>query len=340
MSVGGLFCVLEMPWTYDNPPAVAQNWTDAQIRRCVDAANAVLDETGDDQQAIFACIHAAGKHLPEGRRMPETKTAPQFTKEIKDRAVTGIFAVHGNIDSSGDRSWPGSFADTKIAGRDRTVFLWQHDNMAPPVAVIKSVHELKQSQLPAAVFDYAPDATGGVEVTREYLDTPRGNEILTGIKAGAIDEMSYAYEVSKFDFEEIGDEPQKQMIRNLRGVRLFDISDVNWGMNPATIGSKSFLGAGRSFDQHSELVVSAIEEFIERTKARYQVRAKEGRMFSAANMTRMGTMIGRLREMADEMDAMMQAATPPKTVDPAVIDALWVEFQRSLAYANGVFRDG
>jgi len=50
-----------MPWTYDKPPDVAKNWTDEEIRKCVDAANAVMEESGDDQEAIFACIHAAGK---------------------------------------------------------------------------------------------------------------------------------------------------------------------------------------------------------------------------------------------------------------------------------------
>ncbi len=50
-----------MPWTYDDPPAVAQGWTEAEQRRCVDAANAVLEDGGSDQEAIYACIAAAGK---------------------------------------------------------------------------------------------------------------------------------------------------------------------------------------------------------------------------------------------------------------------------------------
>lgn len=51
-----------MPWSYpDDVPAVAQNWTAEEQRRCVEAANAVLEETGDDEQAIYACIAAAGK---------------------------------------------------------------------------------------------------------------------------------------------------------------------------------------------------------------------------------------------------------------------------------------
>jgi uncharacterized protein YdaT len=55
-----------MPYSKDNPPAVAKNWTPEEQGKCVAAANAVLKEGGDDQKkveanAIFACIHAAGK---------------------------------------------------------------------------------------------------------------------------------------------------------------------------------------------------------------------------------------------------------------------------------------
>lgn len=50
-----------MPWTDDNPPAVAKNWTPDEIHRCVRAANATLARGKSDQDAVFACIHAAGK---------------------------------------------------------------------------------------------------------------------------------------------------------------------------------------------------------------------------------------------------------------------------------------
>ena len=50
-----------MPWTKENPPIVAKNWTPEEQVKCVSAANSVLKDTGDDKKAIFACIHAAGK---------------------------------------------------------------------------------------------------------------------------------------------------------------------------------------------------------------------------------------------------------------------------------------
>ena len=50
-----------MPWSVDNPPSVAKNWTQSEKARCVAAANAALKDGKSDQQAIFACIGAAGK---------------------------------------------------------------------------------------------------------------------------------------------------------------------------------------------------------------------------------------------------------------------------------------
>ena len=58
-----------MPWTKDNPPSVAKNWTEAEQARCISAANAVLREGGTEQSAIFACIKNAGKtKRPSGKQ--------------------------------------------------------------------------------------------------------------------------------------------------------------------------------------------------------------------------------------------------------------------------------
>jgi len=50
-----------MPYSKDNIPAVAKSWTEDEQHKCIIAANAVLEESDDEEQAIFACIHAAGK---------------------------------------------------------------------------------------------------------------------------------------------------------------------------------------------------------------------------------------------------------------------------------------
>lgn len=175
----------------------------------------------------------------------EYKTLPQYIKTIEDRTVSGVFAVHGNVDGGGDRSHPGSFAKTISEGMGRIKFLWMHNPMDPPTAVIKALREIGRDDLPPAVLAAAPEATGGAEVVREYLPTPRGEEILVGIKSGAITEMSYGYDPLKWDIATEG----SQRVRNLRELRLWDISDVTWGMNPATAGSKSLLPLEMLFEQ-------------------------------------------------------------------------------------------
>jgi len=108
--------------------------------------------------------------------------------------------------------------------------------MQPPIAAIRELREVGKVDLTDELRDGFPDATGGLLVVREYLDTPRGDEVLKGIISGAISEMSFGYDPVKYDFEEDGETGAQ--IRNLRECRLWDTSDVNWGMNEATIAAK------------------------------------------------------------------------------------------------------
>lgn len=173
--------------------------------------------------------------------MPKEYKSITSFKEIQDdgRTVTGIAAVFGNVDDGGDRIFKGAFKKT-IKERFKAgeiKHLWRHDIWEPPIATVKELKEIGRDELPDQVQKKYPEATGGLLITREYLDTPRGNEILTGIKASpaAITQMSFGYDPVKFDFE--GDDDGAK-IRNLKELILWDTSDVNWGMNQATQASK------------------------------------------------------------------------------------------------------
>jgi hypothetical protein len=260
--------------------------------------------------------------------MPEYKQLRHATKAIDGRTVVGIAAVHGNVDSGGDKSWPGSFADTNVDGRNRAVFLWMHNPDNPPTASINYVREVPKNQLPPAVLEYAPDATGGVEVSRTYLETPRGEEILAGLKAGAIDEMSYAYNATVYDFEEI----DGKTIRNLRKIEIFDYSDVAWGMNPATVGSKA-AWKDRPLVDHAGALESAVRDFAERLHELKDRRAKAGRTFSAANTTRIGGIAEDLAKAAVDLQQMLKDSAPKEQTD---LRQLFIEYERTLAQRNGV----
>lgn len=173
----------------------------------------------------------------------ELKSMPFAVKAIEGRTVTGITAVMGNVDSGQDRIWPGAFKMTLATRLPKVRHLWNHDADSPPIAVVKSAREIGRDELPEQVLAVAPEASGGLEVTRKYLDTPRGNEVLEGLKEGAINEMSFAFDAIKVAFTK----EENRDIRELYELRLWDTSDVNWGMNEATAAIKG-LSLGMSLD--------------------------------------------------------------------------------------------
>lgn len=243
------------------------------------------------------------------------KTLPYFVKELdtKTKTVTGIFAVHGNVDSGGDMSVNGSFEKWLKQGRSRVRFLWNHNSMNPPIASIKDVREVGREDLPEKVLEWAPDATGGVLVKREYYaDIPLSEWVFKSIEKGDITEMSYAYDVHEYTIKERED--GKRPIRILDEVELYDISDVNWGMNPATAGVKGLPVTGTTFGQHSALVESTVEEFLERVRDRKNFRAEEGRTLSEATRCRLQKMVTEIGSILEE--------TAPRAEQAAVLNEL------------------
>lgn len=213
----------------------------------------------------------------------EYKSMPTYNKALNGRIVEGILAVIGNIDDGRDRIAPGAFIKTINENAKRVRHLWMHNSYEPPIAKILELREVGASELPKELVATHPAAVGGLYVKREYLNTPRANDIFTGIKEGVIDEGSIGYDPIKWDYEREDDSP----IRVLREVRLWDTSDVNWGMNPATANLKF---SGLSPDIQSLLTVA--DGF------------KAGRVLSAANLDMLKQAIASLTEI-------LKAAEPP-----------------------------
>lgn len=255
----------------------------------------------------------------------EYKASPAFTMGIEGRTVTGIAAVHGNIDEGGDRSYPGLFGDFTVNGRSRARFLWQHDSSQPPIATIDRAFEVSRADLPPAVLSYAPEATGGTAVTRTYLEDAFAERVFGGVRSGAITEMSYAYDAKDWKFTEVDDRP----VRELFKAEVFDFSDVAWGMNPATSadGQKSPL-----FVEHAT-ALAAVESYIKRYQALAALRAKEGRVLSGENRKRIESAIEALAGASAALKDLLAATEPKQQQD---IRQLWLQTQRTLATLNGV----
>lgn len=231
----------------------------------------------------------------------EYKAIPSFAKVEDDRTVSGFASVFGNVDNGGDRVMPGAFKKTIAEGMRRVKHLWSHNPFEPPTAAIKEIREAGRRELPDEVLDLYPDAKGGLLVTRVYLDTPRGNEILEGIKSGAISEMSFGFDVMKWENEEVKDgELKGMMVRNLKELRLWDTSDVTWGMNSATVAAKAGVPP-------TLLDLAALSrEWIDDPDALITGG------FSAAKMER-------LQKAISELNDILTAAEPPAE-DPAIAE--------------------
>jgi HK97 family phage prohead protease len=199
----------------------------------------------------------------------EHKALQTFTKGINGRTVEGFAAIFGNVDSGGDIVHKGAFKKTLQENRKRFRHLWMHNPFEVPTATIKDIAEVGKGDLPNEVKSEYPEATGGLYVAREYLETPRGDEILTAIKAGAINEMSFGFDIVKFDFGTIEDRP----VRNLKELMLYDTSDVTWGMNAATVASKT------QQDTELQMINTWIQSLQDNVKA--------GRVLSSANLQKL-----------------------------------------------------
>ncbi len=175
----------------------------------------------------------------------EFKNLPftNIKSESEGRIRKGIAAVFGNIDDWNDRIQPGAFKKTIAEGLKRVRHLWNHDSRTPPIATIKEMRELSRDDLPDEVLEKSPDATGGLLVAREYYKNDLSSWVLEAIDKGDVNEMSFAFEIINSDVttEEIEGTEETRKIRELRELRVFDTSDVNWGMNSATVaaGAKS-----------------------------------------------------------------------------------------------------
>ncbi len=173
------------------------------------------------------------------------------------RVRKGICAVFGNIDSWGDRIMPGAFAKTISEGRDRVKHLWNHSFSEVPIAKIVELKEISRDELPPEVLEYSPEATGGLMVAREYLNSEKANAVLEALDAGVITEMSFGYDV----MNSAESEENEQKVRNLVELKLFDTSDVIWGMNSSTIA------AGAKSDLPFGIVAAHIINFADEVKA-------------------------------------------------------------------------
>ncbi len=171
--------------------------------------------------------------------MKELKTFQSIVTKAAGNTIEGLWTVYGVVDSYGDRAHAGLW---RGATPSSVRFMWNHDLEAVPVARITKLLEVGRADLPAAVRARYPEATGGAVVERTYLDTPRAQEVKAAVLAGAVTEMSYAYDPKQTGQ---GREPNGEQVRELYHVDLFEISDV--ALRGAVPGTMSNIAAAKGY---------------------------------------------------------------------------------------------
>jgi len=169
----------------------------------------------------------------------ETKAGPAFTvKADQDQGIVEtIFSVFGNVDNGGDIVHPGAFTKTFAERGLEVRVLDQHmtDSVSRALGKPLELREVGRDELPADLLERFPEATGGALAKVQFLmSTPEGKGAFERIKEGVINQWSFAFLPLDADFSEVTMDGEPMTVRNLRTLKLFEISPVLFGMNEAT----------------------------------------------------------------------------------------------------------
>lgn len=201
-----------MPWTIEQPPAVAQNWTAAERERCVTAANAVLERGGTDEEAIFACIAAAGKEQTMEREIKTFRARVTVKADDEKGTFTAAFATLNVIDHNNDVTLPGAFGEQRVL-----IEPWNHNYELPPVGK-GAIAEVEGQAMVEGRF---------------FLDTAAGRDHYTVVKElEDLQEWSYSFYV-------VEAEPGVFQGQNVRLLKRLDVIGVGPVARGAGIGTRT-----------------------------------------------------------------------------------------------------
>jgi len=148
------------------------------------------------------------------------------------RTFKGYAAVTGILDDGGDIIDRGAFKKTLDEGGHRVKVFYIHD-FGEPIGKPIKLEEVPRGRLPKNLIERWPDATGGLFVHAYISETTRGNDALTLMRDGVLDELSIGYNAVKEEVKEDG--PEGEAVRHLKEIKLLDVSPVPLAMNPAAI---------------------------------------------------------------------------------------------------------
>lgn len=234
------------------------------------------------------------------------------TKEDGDLGtVRAVFSTLDVIDLDDDVTLPGAFGSQNVR-----IAAWGHDWRSLPVGR-------------GAIGEESIDGRGVAVLNGQFnLKTTAGRDHFLTIKDQAeLQEWSYGFDVLKSSFGE----RDGRRVRFLESLKVHEVSPVMLGAagpgRTATLAAK-----GLDFAQHADRVedyLDGVKAFIEHASNRADMRAKEGRVLSTANVDRLKGLLSRMREIADELDGLVTSATPAPQDDGKSIAELRAIFERT-----------
>ncbi len=180
-------------------------------------------------------------------REMEHKVFPAFAIKVDadQGIVEAVVSTMGVLDYGDDIIENGAFVQT-ITQRGRKIRVLDAHNswkLGDVIGMPLEMREIGRDELPAAVLEKFPEATGGLLTKTQYLmDTPEGAGAFARIKAGAVDEYSIGYQVITAEYRKVKRPDGTEVnARVLKEIKLWEYSPVVWGMNPATatVGAKA-----------------------------------------------------------------------------------------------------
>ena len=233
--------------------------------------------------------------------MEYKSTAVEFKATGNDGAYEGHFSIFGNVDDGSDIAHPGMFQKTILERARRVKVFYAHDwnkLIGPPPTVLQE------------------DSVGLFAGGRLTLDSFWGREAWALMKDGALTEGSFGYEAVKFDFENL---PVGVNVRNLREVKLYEISPVPLGMNALTeiraVKAALQMRNDEGGVMKDEVVLKA---YVEKWNA-FLVEMKEGRVLSTSSREKVQNAISAMEGALEALANLLTAAEPQKILHSALL---------------------
>lgn len=199
-----------------------------------------------------------------------------------------------------------TWATLGVVDRHGDVILPEAVPVGKSVPIMQWGHNL--SDLPIGEALLSVEGDRAVARGRLYLNTTAGKEHYEVLRArGGSQEWSFSYIVSKAAEDTVDGVPA----RIIQAMDVLEVSPVlmGAGINTRTDAIKS---AGRPLRGHIVGLQDDLTDLVARAEALAAMRAKEGRVLSAANRTLLSDLLGALKEAAKRLEDLLDAAEPQK----------------------------